>query len=121
MQKKFGEDKLGVLLVSIDKSYGGGMKRAEEQAKKIFEKAKVQWTNAFDPDGWDGVRRNFNLDGYGLTLIGPDGVVLAVNARPERVEKLLAKIQKRAAKSNENAAESQPADAPGGTRKSDRD
>jgi hypothetical protein len=37
-------------------------------------------------------QRRFNIDGYGLTLIGPDGIVRGVDIRPKEVVKLLGNI-----------------------------
>lgn len=91
MQADLGKDRLDVLMVSVDRSYGD-LPKAREKAVRIFEKQKVAWSSSFDPDGWAGVSRTLNGSGYGLILVGPDGIVRGVGIRQAEAKKLLAGI-----------------------------
>ncbi len=88
MQVDLGKDRLDVLMVSVDRSYGD-LAKAREKAVRIFEKQKVTWSSSFDPDGWAGVSRTLNGAGYGLILVGPDGIVRGVGIRQAEAKKLL--------------------------------
>lgn len=86
MQAELGAEKLDVLMVSVDRSYGD-LAKAREKAARIFAKQKVAWPSAFDPDGWGGVSRTLNASGYGLVLVGPDGIVRAAGIRHTEAKK----------------------------------
>jgi hypothetical protein len=95
IQDKFGPDKLQVLLLSVDKGYEGyersgssDQSLATKNAQRMH-KQQVDWPNVLLPHGFDDAQRRFNLDGYGLTLIGPDGIVRGVDVQPGEVERLL--------------------------------
>lgn len=93
-QKKYGS-KLQVVGLSVDLGYGTDAATAQKQADAIRAKHGVNWPNVLVPNGFNGVMRKFNLSGYGLTLIGPDGVVRGVSIRMEEAEALLNKMVKR--------------------------
>ncbi len=93
IQHKFGSDKLQVLLLSVDLGYGSfSQEKAAAKDIQAMNKQNVQWPNVLLAHGFDDTQRRFNLDGYGLTLIGPDGIVRGVDVQPEGVEELLGKM-----------------------------
>jgi hypothetical protein len=49
----------------------------------------VTWPCVIDTQGWSGINQKFNVDGYGLTLIGADGIVQGIDLRPEEIERKL--------------------------------
>jgi len=63
--------------------------RDKSKAADILKKHKIAWPNAFDPDGWNGVMRRFNLSGYGLTLVDKEGIVRGIHVHARDVERLL--------------------------------
>ena len=89
LQQRFGTDKLQVLLLSVDLSYETPKAEAAKGDAQRMKEQQVEWPNVLVPDGFDGTQRRFNLDGYGLTLIGPDGIVRGVDVRADEVENLL--------------------------------
>ncbi len=89
IQEKVGPDKLQVLLLSVDLGYGMPKEEASSMDLKRLRKQQVNWPNVLLPHGWDDTQRRFNIDGYGLTLVGPDGIVRGVNISPEEVEPLI--------------------------------
>jgi len=89
-QARYGKDKFQVLLLSVDK--GWEMADAAKLDKECLAQHQVDWPNVLLPHGFDDTQTLFNVDGYGLTLIGPDGIVRGVDLRPEGVSELLAKI-----------------------------
>jgi thiol-disulfide isomerase/thioredoxin len=95
VQKQYGKDQLEVLLISIDRSYSfdkSRLGRANKQAKKIFAKLKIDWTNVFAPGGWDEVTKTFNLSGYGLTLVDGDGIVRGAGIGEAQLKKLMTEL-----------------------------
>jgi hypothetical protein len=94
IQDKFGSGKLQVLLLSVDLGYDFAKEKAAAKDLERMHKQHVDWPNVLIPGGWDETQRRFNIDGYGLTLIGPDGIVRGVDVGPDEVEKLLGKILK---------------------------
>ena len=54
-----------------------------------MHKQHVDFPNVLLPHGFDDSQKRFNVDGYGLTLIGPDGIVRGVDIRVSEVERLL--------------------------------
>jgi hypothetical protein len=92
IQEKLGKDKLQVVLLSVDCGYGMDPKRAMEADLKSMTKQGVQhWTNVVLPNGMKDTARMFNLDGYGLTLVDPDGIVRGIDIYGGEVEALLSK------------------------------
>jgi hypothetical protein len=89
-QAKYGSNKLSVLMLSVDLGYGTQMGEAMSGDFQRMRDNGVDWPNVLVPKGFDDLQRIFNLDGYGLTLIGPDGVVRGVNIRSEEVDRLMA-------------------------------
>lgn len=92
LEKKYGADKLAVVLVSIDAGYGDSPERAAARARAMMAKHEVTWTSVVDPQGWNGVVRRFNLHGYGLTLVGPDGGVRGVDLDVKAVDRELGSL-----------------------------
>ena len=92
IQHKFGSDKVQVLLLSVDLGYGSSKEEAAKSDLQRMHKQNVQWPNVLLTKGFDDAQRRFNLDGYGLTLIGPDGIVRGVDVRADDVEELLRKM-----------------------------
>ncbi len=92
IQHKFGYDKVQVLLLSVDLGYGFPNEKAAADDLARMQKQQVNWPNVLLPHGFDDTQRRFNLDGYGLTLIGPDGIVRGVDVGTEEVETKLGKI-----------------------------
>jgi hypothetical protein len=92
-QQKYGS-KLQVVGLSVDLSYGMPREQAQKQVDAIRKRSNVTWPNVFDPQGFNGVMRNFNISGYGLMLIGPDGIVRGTSIRMEEAGVLLDKILK---------------------------
>ncbi len=78
MQKKYGADKVKVLLVSVDVSYGLPIERCRKEEAKIYKRMELDWPSVRDPEGWAGVRKQLNSPGYGTILVGPDGKVESV-------------------------------------------
>jgi len=89
IQKKVGKDKLAVLMLSVDLGWGSQKDEAARDDKKILDQQHVDWPNVLLPNGFDDSQRFFNLDGYGLTLVGADGKVKAIDIRAESLENLL--------------------------------
>jgi len=92
IQKKYGQDKLQVLLLSVDSGYGINPQRAMESDLKTMTKQGVQdWPNVVLPNGMKDTERMFNLDGYGLTLVDPNGIVRGIHIYGDDVTELLEK------------------------------
>ncbi len=91
LQAELGSERLEVMLVSVDRSYGD-LAKAREKAIRILEKQKVSWSSSFDPEGWGGVSRTLNGAGYGLIVVGPDGIVRGAGVRHAEAKKLLEAI-----------------------------
>jgi hypothetical protein len=89
IQKKSGKNKFEVLLLSVDKEYSFGSRDPVLEDLKSLKKEEVDWKNVMLPHGFDDTQHLFNLDGYGTTLIGPDGTVLGIDIQPEKIEALL--------------------------------
>jgi hypothetical protein len=82
------------VLLSVDIGYGDTYASAKRDAEQIMKQYKVDWPSVIEPEGWKGVNRRFNVDGYQLILVGPDGKVFSPDARAEDLESLLAKVLK---------------------------
>lgn len=97
IQEREGKDKLQVLLLSVDAGYGIGVKEAAEKDANVLKKHGVgDWPNVIVPNGFKDTIRQFNLDGYGLTLIDPEGIVRGIDIREDSVMRLLVEIKARA-------------------------
>lgn len=88
IQETYGKDKLAVLLLSIDQKYSFGRDPADEDRQALKE-VDVDWDNVLVPGGFDTLLAKYNLDGYGLTLIDPDGIVRGADIRAQSIEPLL--------------------------------
>jgi len=84
-----GSDKFQVLLLSVDLGYGENKDTVAKENLDHIHEQNANWPNVLLANGFDDCQRQFNLDGYGLTLISPDGIVRGVDVRPEEVRKLL--------------------------------
>ena len=89
MQQRHGADKFAVVLLSVDPEYFGKDDGYITQAKKLFEKHKIDWPNAFLPGGWADVMHTFNLSGYGNIVVDAKGIVRGVNVHGEALESLV--------------------------------
>jgi len=93
IEEKIGKNKLQVLLLSVDFDYGNSKEEAAKSDLECMQKQGVNWPNVLVPGGFDNCQRTFNLDGYGLTLIDPDGIVRGVDVRPNEVAQLLGNLK----------------------------
>jgi hypothetical protein len=93
-QQKFGEDRFQVLMLSVDLGYGETLANATRGDNERMAKQGVSWPNVLLPKGFEDTQRLFHMDGYGLTLIGPDGIVRGIDLQPEKLDELLANIYK---------------------------
>jgi hypothetical protein len=91
IQQRLGKDKLEVLMLSVDAGYGYPKEEAIRGDAERLKAQNVSWPNVLLPAGFDDTQRIFNIDGYGLTLIGRDGKVLGVNLLPDQIDELLRK------------------------------
>jgi hypothetical protein len=88
-----GKDKVQVLLLSVDLGYGlNAYKATADDMTKMQRGGVDDWPNVLLPNGFKDTQRLFNLDGYGLTLVGPDGIVRGIDIREDDVKELLSKI-----------------------------
>jgi len=92
IEEKLGKNKLQVLLLSVDLGYGRDAEGAAQSDLKTLQKQDVNWPNVLLPHGFEDCQRTFNLDGYGLTLVGPDGIVRGVDVHPSEVARLLGNL-----------------------------
>ena len=76
-------------MLSVDLGYGMEAEKAAAQDTWLMRKEKVDWPNVLLAGGFEEAQTRFNLDGYGLTLIGPDGRVKAVDIGPMELEEIL--------------------------------
>jgi hypothetical protein len=94
IQQEMGKDKLQVLLLSVDCGYGLNQASAIAGDLKAMKRQGVEdWPNVILKDGFKDAQRMFNLDGYGLSLIGPDGVVRGIHLFKDDVKTLLKDIE----------------------------
>lgn len=90
LQQKFGYDKVAVLILNVD----GGDEFSKpialmKFARKAMKEQGVDFPMVLLPNGWEDASNTFHLDGYGLTMIGPDGKVRAIDKHTEELEKLI--------------------------------
>lgn len=78
-----------MLLISVDTAYGKNLSRAKKLAESIYKRHKISWPNVWLDDGWSEAMRRFNLGGYGLTLVGPDGIVRGLDVHDRDLDRLL--------------------------------
>jgi len=93
-QQKYGKDKFQVLMLSVDRNYDIPEAEAIETDKKRMQHQNVDWPNVLLPHGFQDTQQLFNLDGYGLTLIGPDGTVRGIHLQPDEVDRLVGDMYK---------------------------
>lgn len=89
IQKKLGEDKMGVVLLSTDNSNRSFLPHVAKLNKTIAASKGMPWGNVLIPGGWDEMVDRFNTYGYGLYLIDPNGKVLMARDRAPRLEQIL--------------------------------
>ncbi len=87
MQQEYGKDKFDVVLLSVDASHHFG--DPAEEDRKSLEEVGVDWDNVLVPDGFNTLLKRYNLDGYGSTLIDPDGNVQGVDLRANEVKEII--------------------------------
>ncbi|HEY9760735.1 MAG TPA: hypothetical protein V6C97_36600 [Oculatellaceae cyanobacterium] len=92
IQDKYGSDKFQVLALSVDRGYDMAPELAASMNTRRMHKQHVDWPNVLLPHGFDDTQSRFNLDGYGLTLIGPDGFVMGADMRADDVETLVGEL-----------------------------
>jgi hypothetical protein len=95
IQRKHGKDKLEVLLLSVDASYGQPADQAAEGDRSTMNQHGITWPNVVVPNGWDEVIERFNIDGYGLTLIDNKGKVVAKDVRHGDLDRLLQQMYRK--------------------------
>ena len=86
LQQAVGEDKLQVLLLNIDISWG--FADAEERNKATLQRVGVPFPNVLVPGGWGEVLTLFNMHGYGKWLINPEGIVVANTSPGHNMEQI---------------------------------
>jgi peroxiredoxin len=77
LQQELGEDKLQVLLLSVDISWG--FADAETRNTATLQRLGIPFPNVLVPGGWNELITTFNIHGYGLILINPDGKAVSAN------------------------------------------
>jgi hypothetical protein len=79
-------------MLSVDESYGGTKAYDIQDLTTTMRAHHVAWQCCRVPHGWDNIGWMFNLDGYSLSLVGPDGIVRAVDVQPDEIEKMMSGI-----------------------------
>ena len=86
MQKKYGNDNIQVVLMSVDSS----QELYDQKAEKLFaEYGGSQWQSIVLPGGFNGAL-HFGDFGFGKIILDKDGKVLSIN--PFDLEKELKQI-----------------------------
>ena len=78
--------------LSIDAPTGFNADYVKKRETEIRKQGFWTWPNVYDPQGFAGVMHRLNISGYGLTLIAPDGKVLAKGIRIDEAERLLERL-----------------------------
>jgi hypothetical protein len=89
VQRRYGADKLAVVLVDVDPGYFKKPELYLPQARKILERHKLDWPNAIAPKGFDDTVHAFNLSGYGNIAVDAKGIVRGVNMHGKQLERLV--------------------------------
>lgn len=79
LQEQVGEDKLQVLLLSVDMDYG--LPEVEQRNYDALKRIGVLWPNVLVPGGWSEAVERFNMHLYGLWMIYPEGKVVVAGPR----------------------------------------
>ena len=90
VQNKYGEDKVAVVLVSVDLGYEKNAHDAIRKNQDLLTRLDLSWPNIMARKGWDQVVRTFNRSGYGKTVIDPNGIVHTVNVSAELLDAAVA-------------------------------
>jgi hypothetical protein len=85
LQRKYGFE---VLLWSVDSSYGSE-EEAREPCADAMARHEISWPNVIVPGGWDKLKEDYKIDGYGLFLIDGEGRLLGRELFPDDVERIL--------------------------------
>lgn len=94
IQKQVGKDRLQVIMVSVDADpdYFGDTPQTRQSVKSLLAQHGVTWPSVVELGGWAGVFNRFNLSGYGLSLVGPDGIVRGVDIHADDLDRLLKRL-----------------------------
>jgi hypothetical protein len=92
VQKRFGADKLAVVLIDVDPEYSDKQERYLPQAKKILERHELDWPNVIAEKGFHDTVHAFNLSGYGNIVVDGNGIARGVNAHGNELERLVEEI-----------------------------
>jgi hypothetical protein len=76
------------LLCSVDASYGS-VEEGRESCARAIDMHKIDWPKVIVPGGWDKLKKDYNIDGYGLFLIDGDGRLLGRELFPDDIERIL--------------------------------
>jgi hypothetical protein len=94
VQKRFGADRLAVVLIDVDPAFFSKSEEYLPRAKKILARHKLDWPNVIAPNGFKDTVHAFNLSAYGNVIVDAKGIVRGVNLHGEQIERLLEKIIK---------------------------
>jgi hypothetical protein len=93
IQEKYGKDKFEVLMLSVDQGFSMPNTDPAKDNRKKLQSQNVDWDNVLLPHGFDDTHRKFNVDGYGLTLVGPDGIVRGIGIYPDDVKQIMVQMK----------------------------
>ncbi len=86
-------EKLAVLLVSVDPEYFEASDAYLARAKKILQKHKIDWPTVFLPGGWNDVMHLFNLSLYSNIVVDGKGIVRGVHVHGKELEGLVGSLK----------------------------
>jgi hypothetical protein len=76
----------------VDPEYFGKKEQYEPQAKKLFTKLDLSWSNVWVGGGWGEMNRTFNADGYGKILVDSKGIVRGINLHGDELARRVREI-----------------------------
>jgi hypothetical protein len=89
VQRRFGADRLAVVLLDVDPGYFKKPELYLPQAGKILDRHKLDWPNAIATRGFEDTVHAFNLSGYGNIVVDAKGIVRGVNLHGKQLERLV--------------------------------
>jgi hypothetical protein len=89
VQRRFGADKLAVVLLDVDPGYFKKPELYLPQARKVLARHKLNWPNAIASKGFDDTVHAFNLSGYGNIVVDAKGIVRGVNVHGKQLERVV--------------------------------